>query len=170
MCGANKSFFAYLPLFLFFVSAAAAPQAKEAGPAAYMPMYLISEAELQSIETHLGKSETEKRIWLSQVSELRIRAGKLEADSMLLNSQLSAVRERNRTLEQSFNELEADWLTRLSLKNGEIADLKQMVADKTLEAAADKGTARNRLIVIIGLAGTWIIFIAFKICRFFRLF
>jgi hypothetical protein len=56
------------------------------------------------------------------------------------------------------------------MKNGEIADLKQAAADKTLEAAIYKGTARDRLIIIIGLAGAWIGFIVFKVCRFFRLF
>ncbi|GHV76474.1 hypothetical protein AGMMS49942_12950 [Spirochaetia bacterium] len=61
-------------------------------------------------------------------------------------------------------------MTLLSSKNGEIADLKQTVADKTLEAETYKGAAQIRLVIIIALAGAWVVFIAFKACRFFRLF
>ncbi|MDR1252759.1 MAG: hypothetical protein LBK62_11450 [Treponema sp.] len=163
MCGANKRFFLSLLLVLLFVSA----DVLRAGEPEW---YLISEAELRSIGEYQARSEREKQSWLLQVSELRIRAGKSEEDSRLLNSQLSTAREQNRILEQSFNEYEAGQLTLISLKNGEIADLKQAAADRALEAETYKGIARSRLIIIIGIAGTWIIFIAFKICRFFRLF
>ncbi|MDR1253249.1 MAG: hypothetical protein LBK62_13985 [Treponema sp.] len=163
MCGAKKRFFLSLPLVLLFVSA----DALRAGEPEW---YLISEAELRSIGEYQARSEREKQGWLLQVSELRMRAGKSEADSKLLNSQLSTARERNRTLEQSFNKSEAEHLTAISIKNGEIAELKQTIADRGLEAAAYKGSAGNRLIIIIALAGAWALFIAFKICRFFKVF
>ncbi|GHU82418.1 hypothetical protein FACS189468_6610 [Spirochaetia bacterium] len=57
----------------------------------------------------------------------------------------------------------------ISSKNGEIADLKQTAANKSLESEKHKGIARSRLIIIIALAGAWIVFIGFKVCRFFRL-
>ncbi|MDR1176249.1 MAG: hypothetical protein LBK83_12370 [Treponema sp.] len=169
MCGVNKRYFSSLLFALFFVSAAGVLQAGEGEPAAYIPVYLISEAELRSIEEYQAGSAREKQSWLLRVSELRIRAEKLEADSRLLNGQLSTVREQSLILEQSFNEYEAESLMTISMKNGEIADLRLEVADKMLEAATYRGTARSRLIIIIGLAGSWIIFIAFKICRFFRI-
>jgi hypothetical protein len=168
MCGANKSFFVCLPLFLLFVSAEAVPQTKEAGPAAYMPIHLISEAELRSIEEYLAISEREKQSWLLRVSELRIRSEKSEADSKLLNSQLSTARERNRMLQRSFNEYETESLTAISTKNGEIADLKQAVADKTLEAEKYKGKALLRLVIIISLLAAMAGYTAFRVCRFFR--
>jgi hypothetical protein len=68
---------------------------------------------------------------------------------------------------QSYNKSEAERLTAISIKNGEIAGLKQEMADQALKAAAYKGTARSRLIVIITLAGSWLVFIAFKVCRKF---
>jgi hypothetical protein len=169
MCGANKRFYLYLPLALFFVSVTAALRAGEGEPAAYMPMYLISEAELRSIGEYQERSEREKQSWLLQASELRIRAGKSEADSRLLNSQLSTARERNRTLQQSFNEYEAESLTAISLKNGEIAGLKKAVAEKTLEAEKYKGKAVLRLVIIISLLAAIAGYTAFKVCRFFRL-
>jgi hypothetical protein len=57
----------------------------------------------------------------------------------------------------------------LSLKNGEIGDLKQKLSDQKIETEKHKGESGTRLIIIIALAASWIIFIAFKICRFFRL-
>jgi hypothetical protein len=163
MCGANKRFLFYLFLALLFASVAGALRAGEPGPAAYMPMYLISEAELRSIEEYRNKSETEKQTWLLQVQELKAQADSLRQDSAALNDQLAQARELNGELRRSFNEYEAESLTTISAKNGEIADLKQ-------EAAAYKGSAQSRLIIIIGLGAAWVIFIAFKVCRFFRLF
>jgi hypothetical protein len=182
MCESNNFF--YLPLALLFVSAAGALRAGEPEPAACMPMYLISETELLSIERYKEKSEAEKRRWLSQAGELKAQAGELKAqadglkaqadglraDSAILSDQLAQARERNRRLERLYDESEAGRLTLLSLKNGEIADLKREAAGKALEAEACKGVSRSRLFVIVALAGSWIVFTAFKACRFFRLF
>jgi hypothetical protein len=167
MCGAKESFYLYLPLALFFVSVTGALRAGE--PAAYMPMYLISEAELRSIEEYQERSEREKRNWLLRVQELKAQADGLRKDSEILNSQLSTARERNRTLQQSFNEYEAESLTAISTRNGEIAGLKQEVADKTLEAEKYKGKALLRLVIIISLLTAIAGYTAFKVCRFFRL-
>jgi hypothetical protein len=144
-------------------------RAGEREQAAYMPMYLITEGELLSIEEYREKSEAEKQSWLLQVSALRNRAERSEADSKLLNNQLSIVRELNRILEKSFNEYEAESSIAISMKNGEIADLKQVITETVLEAESHKGIARRRLIIIIGLAGAWVIYIVFKLCRFFRI-
>jgi hypothetical protein len=92
----------------------------------------------------------------------------LRQESKILNSQLAVQREQTRILQQSFNEYEAGQLTLISLKNGEIAGLKQEAADKALETAAYKRSARNRLVVIIALAGAWIVLLVFKVCRFVR--
>jgi TolA-binding protein len=165
MCGANKRFFLYLLLALLFASVVGVLRAEEAGP-----WYLIPEGELLSIERYKTKSEAEKQTRLLQVQELKTRAAGLRRESETLNGQLRNRRERTRMLRQSFNEYEAETLTAISMKNGEIADLKQEAAERTLEAAVHKGNARSRLIVIIAPAGSRIVFIVFKICRFFRMF
>jgi hypothetical protein len=171
MCEANKRFFLYLPLALLFAFASGALQAEEQGP-----WYLISETELQSIELYKANKEQETQNLLSQVRELNMKAEKsearserLEADSMNSNRQLSLAREQNRKLATLFNEYAQDWLIQASLKNGEIADLKQTVAEQTLETEKYRGIAWNRLFVIIALGAAWIIFIAFKILRFFKI-
>jgi DNA repair exonuclease SbcCD ATPase subunit len=176
MCGLVKRFLLCLLLFLFFVSAAAAPQEEEAAPAVYMPVYLISERELLTIETYLTESDRERQTWLSQVQELRTRAGNsetksenLERDLRDLNLTLSDQRKLNLSLPQSYNKSEAEHLTAISIKNGKIADLEQTMAEQVLKAETYKGTARSRLIIIIGLAGSWIVFIGFKVCRFLRI-
>jgi hypothetical protein len=159
MCGANKRFFLYLLLALLLFSVVGVLRAGEPEPAA--PMYLISETELRSIEEYRNSSEAEKQIWLSQVQGLKAQAANLRRESAALNDQLWNQREQTRMLRRSFNVYEAENLTAISMKNGEIADLKQ-------EAAACKGLARSRLVVIIALGAAWIVFIAFKIRRFFR--
>ncbi|MDR0387247.1 MAG: hypothetical protein LBH57_04350 [Treponema sp.] len=163
MCESNKRFFGYLFLASLFVLAAAALRAEEAGP-----WFLISETELRSIENYREQSEAEKRSWLLQARELKAQANSLLTASETLNSQLARAREANRKLEQSYNESEAEWLTRLSLKNGEIAGLKQALADQTLEAESHKGKAALRLVIIIALLTAIAAYIAFKILRFFR--
>jgi hypothetical protein len=166
MCGANRRFFFYLLL----ASVAGVLRAEEPGP-----WYLISETELRSIEAYRKNSEAEKQNWLLQVSALKTKAAnsearssKLEQESVTLNSQLSEARAANRALTESFNQYETEQLTLTSLKNGEIADLKQIVADKTLEAATYKGKATLRLIIIISLGVAIAAYITFKILRFLR--
>jgi len=154
----EKKFCFILVVFLFLFCLLDALQAEE-----QEPWYLISETELRSIEQYKATSEKEKQNWLSQVNALKIRAEKSEADSSLLNSQLAQARERNRKLEQSFNEYETGQLTLVSLKNGEIAELKQQLADKGLETEKWKGKATARLIIIIAVAAVVILIIAFKI-------
>lgn len=88
--------------------------------------YLIPEPELRCIEEYRQTSEREKRNWLSQVQALK-------AASNSLNSQLARQRDLNRELTQSFNEYEQEQLTRLSLKNGEIAALREESAAKDLK-------------------------------------
>jgi TolA-binding protein len=164
MCGSNKRFFLYLLFGLLFAFAAGALRAEEPGR-----WHLISEPELGSIEDYRNRSEAEKRDWLLQVQRLKAQANSLREESESLNSQLSEQRELNRGLQKSFNEYEAGQLTRISLKNGEIAGLKQKLAERTLEAESYKGKAVLRLVIIIALLAGIAGYAAFRVCRFFRL-
>ena len=164
MCGANKRFIFYLPLALLFASAAAALQAEEPGP-----WYLISEAELRSIEQYREASEREKRNWLLQARLLNTEAGILHRESLDLNNQLAEARAQNRKLETSFNGYAQDQLIKTSLKNGEIADLKEKAATEKQKATKAEGTAALRLVIIIVLAGVIVLYIAYKVLRFFRI-
>jgi len=132
--------------------------------------YLISETELRSIEEYRTQSEREKADWLLQAQGLKLRAensearsARLEMDSGLLNSQLSQAREQNRKLEISFAELDAERLTQLSLKDGEIADLKQEVAAERLAKTKYKGSSATRMAIIIALAGSIAAYLIIKL-------
>jgi hypothetical protein len=127
--------------------------------------FLISETELQSIERYKASSEREKQSWLLQVQKSQETADRLQASSTSLNSQLSQAREQNRRLEQSFNEYEAEQLARLSMKNGEIVDLKAEAANEKLGKEKYRGKYTATLIAAIALAGAWVVFIAAKIYR-----
>jgi len=138
--------------------------------------YLISETELRSIEQYKETSETERRNWLLQVQNLRARAensetrsARLEAESGNLNRQLAEARKMQRRSEQSFNEYAQDQLIQLSLMNGEIANLEGKVATEKLEKEKYKGQATSRLIIVIALGALIFFYIAFKVCRLFRL-
>jgi hypothetical protein len=164
MCGENRACLFLLFLGLLLVSVLGALRGEEPGP-----WYLISEAELRSIEAYRETSEAERQSWLLQVRELRTRAGnsedtsaKLEADSERLNRQLTQAREDQRRLEQSCSGLEAAWSARLSSLNGELAA-------KALEAQRHRRAAGKRLIAVIALAGSWLVFLGLKAARFFRL-
>jgi len=158
MCAKLKFLYPLLLLFCLGVALRAEEQ-----------WYLISETELRSIEQYLEKSELEKLNWQSRAEKLRIRAESLETDSASLNRQLEQARETQRRLEQSFNEYEADRLTLVSSKNGEIAGLKEEIAAEKLAREKYKGQALSRLIIIIAVAVIIVLYIAFKVCRFLRL-
>jgi DNA anti-recombination protein RmuC len=158
MCGANKRFFLYLLLALLFSCVVGALRGE--GQESW---YLISETELRVIEEYKMKSEAEKRTWLLQVQGLR-------TESKTLNSQLASQRELNRELRQSFDEYEAALLILISSKNGEIAVLNQALSEQVLKTEKHERAARSRLKIIITLSAAGIALIAFKLCRFFRLF
>jgi hypothetical protein len=164
MCGANKRFFLYLLLALLFSCVAGVLRGE--GQESW---YLVSETELWVIEEYKTKSEAEKQTWLLQVQGLRTQADGLRKESETLNSQLASQRELNRGLRQSFNEYEAALLTLISSKDGEIAVLNQALSKQTLKEEKYERVARDRLKIIITLSAAWIAFIAFKLCRFFRL-
>jgi hypothetical protein len=171
MCKENKEYFIILLVGLLLSCVVGVLQAEEPDR-----WYLISEQELRSIEGYKANSEREKTNWLLQVNDLKTRAERLNeraANSLaeLENSNrlLSTAREQNRTLQQSYEKSEAEKLTLISLKNGEIADLKQEVADKTLEAETYKGKAALRLLIIISLGLAIAAYIAFKVLRFIRI-
>jgi hypothetical protein len=54
------------------------------------------------------------------------------------------------------------------ISEGELSSIEEYRMKS--ETEKHKGAARNRLIVIIALAGSRTVFIAFKICRFFMFF
>jgi uncharacterized coiled-coil DUF342 family protein len=131
--------------------------------------YLITEPELRSIEEYRRNSEAERRNWLLQVSELRTRAEKLNgrAESLRaelsgLNGQLRIQRELNRNLTLSFNGYEAETLTRLSLKDGEITELRE-------RNKAVAGQRNAAVIAAAALALAWAACIAFKVLRFLKI-
>jgi len=111
--------------------------------------YLISEEELQSLERYRETSEKEKQTLLLQASELKTLAANSLREQESLNQQLAAARELQRRSEQSFNVYEAENLMMISSKNGEIADLKQTVADKTLETESYKKKMARLLAISI---------------------
>jgi uncharacterized coiled-coil protein SlyX len=171
MCKENREYFIILLAGLLLASVVGVLRGEEPGQ-----WYLISEAELQNIERYRNSRESERQIWLSQASALNQRLRSSEQKSAAheqtvssLNSQLVAQREVNRNLTSLFNKYETDQLILVSSKNGEIAKLKEEKAETTLEAEKYKSASRSRLFIIIALAGTWIVFIAFKVCRFFRI-
>jgi hypothetical protein len=171
MCKENRKYFLILLVGLLLSCVAGVLRGEE-----FDRWYLISEPELRNIEQYRENSEAERQDWLLQVRELKTiaessseRSGRLEAESVTLNNQLSAAREAQRKSEQLYERSETERLTQLSLKNGEIGDLKQNLSDQKIEAEKHKGKSLARLIIIIALAASWIVFIAFKICRFFRL-
>jgi hypothetical protein len=161
MCKENREYFLILFVGLLLSLAAGVLQAEE-------QWYLISETELLSIERYKEKSEQEKQTWLLQAQLLNREAGLLHQESMSLNNQLSQAREQNMRLEKSFNEYEADQLQRLSLKNGEIASLKQDLSAEKLEKERYKAVSRIRLVVIIAMACSWVLFLGFKLYWFIR--
>jgi hypothetical protein len=130
--------------------------------------YLISEEELRSIEAFRERSEAERLSWLSQASELTVLAGRLRSELRRLNDQLLAAREAQRKSELLYEQSEAEKLTMLSLKSGEIADLKEGLAAERVQTIQYKGQAAGRLFVIVALAGAWALWVAFKVYRFFR--
>jgi chromosome segregation ATPase len=131
--------------------------------------YLISETELRSIEEYKNKSEAEKQTWLLQVQRLKAQAASLQRESETLNRQLSDQRGLNQGLRQSFNEYEAAQLTLLSMKNGEIAELKEQVAEQTLIAEQYKGRYFRLLMAIIALGLLVLFWVAYKVLKLFRI-
>jgi hypothetical protein len=147
MCGGLLFFalLAFLP--------AALPGQEEVGS-----WYMISEGELRSIERYKEQSEAERRNWLLQAQTLKTKAANsaarsanLERESASLNRQLSAAREAQRKSDQLYERSEAERLTLLSSKNGEIAALKEERETERLRAEKYKGQAWARLIIIIAL-------------------
>ena len=163
MCEENRKLFLVLLAGLLLASVAGALRGEEPDK-----WYLILESELGSIERYRKTSEAEKRTWLLQVQGLKAQADSLRQESESLNARLAGQRELNRTLTESFNRYEQEGLHILSLKNGEIADLKQGIADRALEAEKYKGLARTRLVIMVTLAGAWIVLLGIQIFRFLK--
>ena len=158
MCKENRVLFYVLLLGLVFSCIAGALRAEEREG-----WYLILESELRSIERYKKTSEAEKQTWLLQAQALRLKAESLWRESERLNAQLFNQRNLNKTLTESFNRYELERLQILSLKNGEIADLKQEIADRKLELEKHKRTMLILVIAVSVLTGAWVIFIVIKL-------
>ena len=98
---------------------------------------------LTTLETAIAETpalgDQARLSWLSQVQVLRSRAEGLQVETETLNRQLTEEREQTNQLMKSFNKYENGNVMEISLKNGEIAELKQQVADRTLEAEQYRG-------------------------------
>ena len=164
MCKENKELFLILLFAALLACAAGALRGEE--PELW---YLISGTELRSIEEYKENRERERRNWLLQVQLLNTEADILYRESINLNGQLAQARALNRRLETSFNVCAQGWLIQASLKNGETAELKEKKAQAELEKERYKGRAKSRLIIIIAGAALIVLYIAFKVCRFFRI-
>lgn len=159
MCNETKKCFIILLLFYLFFFFQVALQAQETADS----WYLITESELRSIERFKTKSEADRQSWLLQAQNSK-------ALSETLNSQLSQAREAQAKLRELYEASERERLTALSLKNGEIAKLKQELADKTLESQRHKSASTLRLFVIIALAAAIAGYIALRVLKLFRVF
>jgi hypothetical protein len=131
--------------------------------------YLIPESEVRSLESIKANWEAGRLSWLSQVQKSQAESAGLRKLSESLNDQLSAERQTVKNLTASFNAYEAGQFLRMSRKDTELAAKDRELAGQRLETEKYKGKSSARLIVIIALAAAWAIFIAFKVCRFFRI-
>jgi hypothetical protein len=59
-------------------------------------------------------------------------------------------------------------LALLSLKNGEIAELKESLGAQRLKTAEYKEQAALRLLGVLTLIAAWIIYLGYRIYRIFR--
>jgi hypothetical protein len=126
------------------------------------PWYLISEPELLSIENYKETSEREKESWLLLVQGLR-------QGSESLNAQLSQAREAQKKSQQLFEQSEAEKLIQLSLKNGEIANLKEKNGTLETSLAKSKGQTVFHRAVNIFLGAIIVGYIAIKVLRFLKI-
>jgi hypothetical protein len=85
----------------------------------------------------------------------------LKREAVSLNEQLAVERERYGRLEQSFNRYEERQSERVSKLTNE-------AAAERLAKERYRGESNARLIVIIALAGAWVIVIGYKAYRLFR--
>jgi hypothetical protein len=125
--------------------------------------YLILESELRSIEQFKTKSETDRQNWLLQAQTLK-------TESATLNNQLSKARAMQLKLTELYEASERERLTAISLKNGEIAELKQVLAAKTLEAETLKGKSAFRMLLIVIFTVVIGGYIASRILKIFHVF
>jgi hypothetical protein len=130
--------------------------------------YLISEAELQSIDAYKKTCEAEKQSWLSQVSELKTQAAKLSEraansrqESENLNLLLRQERETNKKLSLFYNEYEAGVSLTISQQNIRIEELK-------VENNALAGQRNTLVAIVIGAAALVSIFAVFKVLRLLK--
>ena len=162
MCKENREFVIILLAALLFCSVWGVLQGEEQPDR----WYLISEQELQSIEQYKEKSELDRQNWLSQVRDLKMKAensdarsAKLEAESAFLNRQLAQAREAQHKSETLYEQSEADRLTLISLKNGEIAILTSSVAAEKLKTQK----ARTLNVILGGIVAAIVIVAAVKL-------
>lgn len=118
--------------------------------------YLISQSEIETIETHKQNLETDKKTLQSQVQKLNQQVSKLEKQSTTLQQQaenlktLSTQQQTTITnLEKSYNELEVEKFQTISQLNSE---------KNTLICSVSK--YKNRFIIALCIAILETVFIA----------
>jgi hypothetical protein len=79
-----------------------------------------------------------------------------------LNRQLAEEREINGRLARKFNEYEAAQIEALSGRDAEISSLRE-------DNRGIKGQRTILLGLVIALVLAWVIYIAYKVCRFFKI-
>jgi hypothetical protein len=157
MCRENKIYFLMLLAGLLLSCVVGVLRGEE-----LHPWYLISETELQRFETALQIWEQDRQTW-------QLQASVLKAESRSLNEQLREEREITTALRKSYETSEAEKLTLISSKNGEIAALEQEKADEALKAETYKGKAALRMVIIISMLTAIAGYIVFKVLRFLRI-
>jgi predicted nucleic acid-binding Zn-ribbon protein len=118
--------------------------------------YLISEAELQKLESILESWETDKQNLLSQARGLKGTAEKLRTESKTLNEQLQTERTITRSLRQSFETSEAAHISRAVEMEQKIDTLSQEKA----ETEKNLLEVRNQRNIVIGIAAFGFICVA----------
>jgi hypothetical protein len=117
---------------------------------------------IAAIESTIAVPDYDRDMLANQVHELRVIAEKHQADTETLNQQLADEREASSRLGAIFNEREEAWQQALSNREAENAAL-------IAENKALKGQSVARLTITITLAAAWVLFIAYKVCRFLKI-
>jgi hypothetical protein len=165
MCKENRDYFIILLIGLLVSCVVGVVRGQEQPG----PWYLISEAELGSIERYKEKSEQERRNWLLQVQTLKTRAVSLESESSSLNNQLLTAREAQRRSEQLYEQSEAEKLTIISSLNGQIVDKEKARAKWETETVKTKGQRNTLAVLCVALALAVLAPIILRILKIFRI-
>jgi hypothetical protein len=106
--------------------------------------------------------EADRLAWFSQAQALRERAEGHQAETEKLNRQLAGERETARRQGELFDKQEETWQRALSEREAENTALR-------VEGKKIAGQRNRALAIAIALAAAWVIFMVYKVCRFFKI-